>query len=464
MYQILTIARRDLYTTFTDRNLILIMIATPLLLSTIIGLAFGGGGTRQIDLAIVNHDEPAQLGTTEFNYGDQLVAIFRSIGGDEEVDINVNEDLDEESCPISSDDSETEDTQDNLFDINMNITEYDDADTARQAVENGEYAAVLIIPDNFSQQMSAGQGFSLDSILNFGDTEVSQAELELYANSGSTVSAGIINSILEGITNRMIAGNIVVQSTIQTLITNPDRLTQIQDADIDSFSAFACAFDGTITSIRLDTEPLNDVQESSAFVQIVVSIGSAQAAFFALFTAVQAILYIYEEKKQGTFDRLTIAPIPRWYILAGSLLGTVVTVIFQLLILMVGLVAVASIVEGDLIMIWGDNILHLILVVLTLSLSVAGIGIFVAGLAKDAQQAQIISPIVNILLAFFGGAFGIQLPQSIQQVSLIYWGSDAFDKLSRGNTDIALNLLFLLILGGITFIIGTWLFSRRIEI
>ena len=80
MYQILTIALRDLYTTFTDRNLILIMIATPLLLSTIIGLAFGGGGSREIHMAIVNFDEGTTQQGEPINLGDQFVSIFQSLG------------------------------------------------------------------------------------------------------------------------------------------------------------------------------------------------------------------------------------------------------------------------------------------------------------------------------------------------------------------------------------------------
>ena len=464
MYQILTIARRDLYTTFTDRNLILIMIATPLLLSTIIGLAFGGGGARQINLAIVNHDQPTELGGEEFNYGDQLVTVFRSIGG-EDVDIAVNDEFQDNTCPLSNDEKSAGNTpQGALFDLDMRVTEYDSVDLAREAVEKGEHAAVLIIPENFSQMMSAGQAFSLDNILGVGSSSDEPAELELYANSGSTISAGIVKSILEGVTNRMSAGNIVIQSTIENLIANPQLLREMQGADIDEFSAFACAFDGTITSIHLDNQPLDTVQEASAFVQIVVSIGSAQAAFFAMFTAVQSILYIYEEKKQGTFDRLTVAPIPRWYLLAGNLVGTIATVIFQLLLLMVGLTAVASLVEGELVIIWGTNFLHLILVVIALSLSVSGVGIFIAGIAKDSQQAQIVSPIVNILVAFLGGAFGIQLPQSLRQFSLIYWGSEAFDKLARGNTYVGINIIVLMLLGVVLFSIGTWLFSRRIEI
>src|SRR5690606_9814435 len=116
-------------------------------------------------------------------------------------------------------------------------------------------------------------------------------------------------------------------------------IADLQSADSETFEIFSCAFDGSLTSIRLDQQPLNPVQESSAFIQILVAIGSAQATFFAMFTATQSVLYIYEEKKQGTYARLTVAPIPRWYVLAGTLLGTVASVFFQLVLLMISLIA-----------------------------------------------------------------------------------------------------------------------------
>ncbi len=457
MYQILTIALRDLYTTFTNRNLIIIMIATPLLLSTIIGLAFGGGGTQQMDIAIINLDEGIVQQENALNLGEQIVAVFQNIGEDTSAD---NPTLAPSPCPITSDNEASEDNQLGTFSLSMNVTLLDNPDAARQAVNRGDYLAVIIIPDNFSETMTIQPTINLGNLFQ-DDT---QAELELYANSSNTISAEIIKSILDSVVNRMTAGNIVVQATMETLIANPARLVDLQDADEDTFNLFSCAFDGSFTSITLDQQPLDSVQEAGIFVQIVVAIGSAQATFFALFTATQSILSIYEEKKQGTFDRLSIAPIPRWYLLAGKLAGTFIVVIFQLIILMLGLITIASIVQGELTLIWGTNIIHLIVLILSLSLSVSGIGVLVAGLAKDAQQAQIVSPIVNILLAFLGGAFGFQMPDGLRQLSLIFWGSDAFNKLSTGNTDIIINVIVLMVLGAITFTIGTWLFSRRIEI
>ena len=67
MRKILAIAWKELYTFFRDRNLILLMFATPLALSTIIGLAFGGLGDSElpdfadITVAVVNLDEGVEL-------------------------------------------------------------------------------------------------------------------------------------------------------------------------------------------------------------------------------------------------------------------------------------------------------------------------------------------------------------------------------------------------------------------
>ena len=42
MSKIWTIAWKDIYATYTDRNLVLVMLAAPLAVATIIALAFGG--------------------------------------------------------------------------------------------------------------------------------------------------------------------------------------------------------------------------------------------------------------------------------------------------------------------------------------------------------------------------------------------------------------------------------------
>jgi ABC-type Na+ efflux pump permease subunit len=85
MHTIRTIAWKELYATFTNRNLLLIMLVTPLALSLIIGLAFGGGGDSgptiaDVPVVVVNLDEGIELGGMNlgtdagqgFSFGAQL--------------------------------------------------------------------------------------------------------------------------------------------------------------------------------------------------------------------------------------------------------------------------------------------------------------------------------------------------------------------------------------------------------
>jgi hypothetical protein len=47
---------------------------------------------------------------------------------------------------------------------------------------------------------------------------------------------------------------------------------------------------------------------------------------------------------------------------------------------------------------------------------------------------------------------------------MIYWGTDAFNKLAADNPDILLNLAVLIIEGLILFGVGLVLFNRRVEV
>jgi uncharacterized membrane protein YhaH (DUF805 family) len=62
-----------------------------------------------------------------------------------------------------------------------------------------------------------------------------------------------------------------------------------------------------------------------------------------------------------------------------------------------------------------------------------------------------------------GGAFGFQLGGGLQYLSVVYWGSNAFTKLSNGNNDILLNAVVLTLIGAVTFGISFTIFARRLR-
>jgi hypothetical protein len=138
-------------------------------------------------------------------------------------------------------------------------------------------------------------------------------------------------------------------------------------------------------------------------------------------------------------------------------------VLFQLLALVLALTIVGSLIEGHLAFIWGTDVGKLGLVLLAVAVAVSGLGMFLAGVLKGIEQANIVGPVLNIALGVLGGAFGFQLPRSVAQFSLIYWARSAFDLLASGRGDVSLNVLVLFAEGAVMFALGLFLFNRRFE-
>ena len=466
MSKIWAIAWKELYTTFTDRNSLLIMILTPIVLSTIIGLAFGGGGSdggtiSTIAVVIVNQDTGTDNEFQPFAFGEQLVNIF--IPPEDSDDTNPNA-LGDFTCELESDDSDNTVNQ-SLEDL-VSATLVDTPELARTAVESGEATVAIIIPPDFSQSLSF-----TDSLLNFNNDnddddppEVQTAEVEVYANSASPISGIVVRSIVEGILNGFATGSVTVNATLQTVLSDPTRLPDLATMNADTFSPIACALTGSLDTIRIDRVPVNDVQARSAFVQIMTVTGAAQMVFFALFTGSYGIFSIIEERDEWTLQRMLMTPTPRAHILLGKILGNLFTVFMQMALLAIALLVVSSLIEGELVMLWGTNIIGVLAILIALAVCVSGISIVVVSIARNIQQVNILSPMINMAFGVLGGAFGFVLPAAIAQFSLIYWGRDGLLKLANGNNDVLLHLIVLVVQGVIFFGIGLWLFNRRVEI
>ena len=532
MRKILVFASKELYTAFRDRNLMLLMFATPLVLSTIIGLAFGGVGGNgdselpdfaDIPVAVVNLDEgvdtqevitlpdqfanldalpfdpgdlasafnqagigPDQLSQdgTALNFGDQLAAILLSQPV-EGTGTTTTEgfDLTELGCSLL-DESETTGpsslaaggTLDDLLDA----TSVDNADQARAAVDNGDFAAAVIIPPGFSRRIMPHFAFDEDLRLRTQPPGEDGA-VEVYANNGRPISARILHSLVAGIVNQFVRVSVAIGATLETSVNTlaasigrgdidlstvdlPASVAALQELDATVLEPLGCLITPGANNITVAQPPLEPIQEAPRFARTIVPIGASQAVFFALFTGVFGIHSIYEERKYWTLQRLIVSPTPRIFLLAGKLLGNLVTVFLQILILLAALTLIASVVIGQPTLIWGTNFAAIIIVTLALALCVSGLGVFVVGLAKTPEQVNLFGPMINISLAVLGGAFGFALPEQAARFSLIYWGVDAFMQLANAQTDVAVNLLVLFGQGILLFLVGAWLFKRRLDL
>ncbi len=501
MHKIWAIAWKELYQTLIDRDFLLIMFATPLALSTIIGLAFGGIGAdtptiAKIPVAVVNLDQGLDVGaltqgvvpvsTTQtlsstadfpafadgfsFNVGNVIASILLSepiTTGSVISTADANLDISSLSCDLVAAAEEGTTNFQGSLDNLLTTTALIDPAVARQGVERGDYAVAVIIPANFTQHFLPT---FTDDVSNSAD-EAANA-LEVYGNRGRALSAGIVRSIVESIVNQFLQVTITLEASLETLL-DPLELTQIDrnvlptlltSGNAEPFAVLGCLFQPGISPIRLEQQPLDALQAGNRFSMVVVAVGSAQAVFFALFTGVFGILSIYEERRQGTLQRMLVSPTTGTTILLGKLLGNVVVVFTQLLLLLLALTLIASLILGTPTFIWGTNLLALLGVLLALSLCVSGIGVLIVGLARTPEQVQVIGPMVNIGLGILGGALGFGLDSDVTKLSLIYWGVDAFEKLAANEGGLASNLLVLVGQGLIFFVLGSWFFRRRLNL
>jgi ABC-2 type transport system permease protein len=470
MSKLWAIAWKEIYTTFTDRNLVLIMIASPLVLSAIVALAFGGLGDgdvpiAEIPIAVVNHDQGGELGV---NFGEIFVSVLVPSAEDGSGSALPTCETADQGAPSVSLDELTDAVEfdDQLADTLIANGELEflhsvpdrqayTEGVAKAAVDHGIYTAAIIIPADFSERVS------YVPILH---PEIEVTGITVYANRGSPIASGVVRSIAEGITNQIATGNIAIAATFAEIqfTLGPTALAQASNPDLSS--AFACAFTPTGNLVRLDTESVAGSSDGSVTRSILVWVGSAQAMFFALFTAQFGVLGLHNERRQGTLQRMVVSPTPRAYILTGSLLGVFITVIFQITILVVALTAVGSLLQGKLDLIWGSEYLLIVGLVLAVGLAVSGFGMLMAAIVKTPEQGQILGPIVNMAMGVLGGAFGFLLPKTVAIFSIVYWGREAFQRLAAGEADIGTNLLVLVVQGAVMYAVGVVLFNRRFKV
>ncbi len=431
MRQIWEITRKDLYLTFTDRNLLLLMFAAPLLLATIIAVTFGGVSSgdapiQNIPVAIVNLDE----GANDQNFG-QVIAEILARPQDYDAETSTDE-----------------------LDTLINGTLYATTEEALRAVETLEANAAVIIPQGFTAGIMPKQDINI-----MGDSPIDGAVIEVHANPMLSLSRGIVEGVVNGITSQIAAGNVTAAAIIQALIET-GQVTQI--VSVTESDAFLQGITGQTDGAVVTVERQTTAGQAVTFNPLVL-FGASQAIFFALFTANAAATNVIEERRNYTLQRLMVAPMPRGNVLLGKMLGTFVTVFLQLVFLFIGFTVVASLLSGEFTLIWGTDWFGIFIVTFAASLSATGLGTIVASAARTPDQASTFGIVIAMLMAILGGGFGFQLGPPMQYFSVIYWGTNAYTKLAAGVGDYWLNVAVLTLVGIVTFGIGLVIFFRRIR-
>jgi len=414
-----TIAWKDTLIRFRDVNALLFMIAAPLLITAIIGSAFGNFINDSGDVPIsgipfiiVDGDE-----TTS---SEQLIALF---------------------------------TDDEILAELVATEQMDDLDAAKRRVMVGESRAVLYIPPGFDEQV---QGAEAEA----GSTTV----LELYMDAAATITPNIIRGILDrvaaGYSTALISVDVGVTQVVDDAAAYGPALANLETVVQEQVSGITEDRGRQRITLRQVIEGQDE--EESNF-SPAAFFGPSMAIFFLLFTVMEGTRSILVEDQEGTLPRLLSTPTRPATILLGKMGGVFLTGVLQFTILLVG----SSLLFN---MDWGNSPVGILLLVVAFVAAATSLGMFIAAFARDNVQANIIGSAIILIFGILGGNFTTTLNYpdwliTVSKLTLNYWGIEGFSDLTwrgLGLIDILPEVGALVIFAVVAFALAVWRFQKRL--
>lgn len=397
MIRIFDIALKDLVQILRDKKVFLFMLIMPVAFTFLFGFAFGGFSKGDADprlkVALMNEDH-GEISPRLVEMLDQSGVIAIVQGTDQ------------------------------------TITDYE------KMLEKGKISAFLVIPEDYSSMLLAG------------DLPRLSLTTDMTKTSGSTIQAEVLSNAAR------------LASAVQTAL--------IVGEGTSSFSpAFVSALDEWKSPpVRVDTtSPLVELsQEPSPQMKSLAQTSPGMILQFAIAGLLTCATVIVSERKTRSLQRLLTTATRRVHILLGHYLAIFILVLSQFLVLIV----------------FGQLVLHVdyfripaatMLVAVTASLCVAGMGLFIGVLAKSEEQAIAFSLIPMFVFAGLGGAwtpleFTSPAFQAIGHLTPVAWAMDGFKNITVRMLDFGSSLLPSAALAGyalVFFLLAVWRFRKVSE-
>lgn len=404
MRMIWYIAKKDLLQTLKDKNSFFFMLAVPLILIAVIGLAFGnlfGSGSSQITINVaVSNQDSGYVGAAIVNA------------------LQINTDQ-----------------------LKISVHQYQNAQQVTDQVANtSDVNAGVVIPAGTTNNIitAARNGTAPENLVQF------------YAlPSNNDPRATIVRNIVTGVISSQLAGSAAMGQVYSVCNQPGNHCAQntINTQEIVSSVGQASSIGGQ-TAVQSLTA--GHATKINSFDQLV----PGYAIFFALFGINAAAATILEEKEEGTFRRLLIAPIHKYALLGGKLLAQFLLTLVQLSVLFtVGYLAFHLDIGS-----WPA----LIALLVATSFAATGLGILLVSIVKTRRQLNPIVSLVVLVSSAIGGAWWplfLEPPwmQSVAKLGLTAWAMEGLNGimiLGKDFTQVLPDLLGLLAYGLICFVIA----------
>ena len=346
------IAKKDLLQVLKDRNSFLLLLVVPFVLIAVVGLAFGGlfnSSSNQIAITVaVSNADSGYVGQTIVNA------------------LKVNNSQ-----------------------LAITVNQYSDPNRVKQLVANSNANAGVIIPSGTTDKLIAASssGTATQNLVQF---------YSVPSNNDPTVSItqGIVTSVINQLVTAQYAGSSAV-GQVNKICNIPGNHCAMNTIDAASIARIV----GQASSVNAQTTQVATLTTGKApgkFNQFDLVV-PGYAILFALFGIQSAAATILQEKEDGTFRRLLIAPVQKYALLGGKLLAQFILTLAQLLILFVIGYFAFHLTIGS----WPAVIVLLI----GTSFATTGLGILLVSIVKTRRQLSPIVTLVTLITSAIGGAW-----------------------------------------------------------
>ena len=367
--RVLNLAYKDLSQILKDWKSGLFLLVMPLLFTLFFGFVFGAGSTTEPDV-----DPRLPVGVIDQDHG-SLAASFEKLLEDSEV-----------IRPIALGEEES--------------------GQASQMVQDGDLAAVVIIPSGYTTKLLSDQPISLEVIAKPNEP------------AGRTASRG-----LETLTGRLLGA---VESA--HIGKNASQKSNVEDNLAQAISAWEePALTVTVEKATGNVSQDEQATSSGGFAQA----SSGMMVQFSIFGLITSAMVLVLERKSGTLQRLLSTPILRTEVIAGHILA-MFSIIFtqQLILVLIG----QFVFRVD----YMRQPLAILLMITVLSLWAASLGLLISAVSRKEDQVITLSLIAMFIFAAMGGAwFPLEVAgkafAAIGHVMPTAWAMDGFQNiLMRG--------------------------------
>ncbi len=324
-----------------------------------------------------------------------------------------------------------------------------DVGIARTAVDSGDAAVAVILPEDLSTAL-----YSLDG----------KATVRVIQDPTLTIGPGIVRAILVQFLDAFSGAQTMVRVLVQTLggadiPVSPETI----EASVGRYVAWAQATGAGLRngeSAFAAIEPVQADEEQNPMQGFVTGMMAAMLVVYAFYTGSAAAQSVLREEEEGTLQRLFMAPIAIPTVVAGKVLASALTLLVQITCLLV----VSRLAFG---IAWGAA-LPVALAIVALVALAASFGIFVMSLVTHENQVGVIYGAVMTLTGLFGTyAYFLPLPDAFRRWALIVpqgWAMRSWDIVVRGgglSGELLLSVGVCVILAGLFLVVGSVRFSRR---